>query len=72
MIKVFYTKLISYYRLYRNHVEINDFVIWESQGVIMWEEPKRLVYIDYYNGKPYGFVDGSLTGIPLKDLKKHE
>lgn len=47
-------------------LKINDFVIWESDGICQWPDSRRIVYIQ----KGYAFFDGSLTGIPVKELKR--
>ena len=50
----------------KTKIKINDFVVWESQGVIQWAKSRRVVHIE----GDWAFCDGSLTGIPLDQLKK--
>lgn len=50
----------------KESLKVNDFVIWENRGTLQWSNSRRIVFIQ----DGYAFFDGSLTGIPLKELKK--
>lgn len=50
-------------------MSVGDFVIWVSLGVEQWECSRRLVHLEHSFGEWWGFCDGSLTGIPVRDLR---
>lgn len=47
-----------------------DEVLWESQGVLQWKEPKRIIHIqeDPKSKRKYAFFENIRTGIPLDEL----
>ena len=47
--------------------DIGDFVQWESQGVIQFEAKKVTAISDDYT---HAFVEGSATGLPVRELHK--
>lgn len=47
-----------------------DWVQWESQGVLQFETPKRLLSLSQDGG--FAFVEGTQTGIPIDQLRKAE
>ena len=49
-------------------VEVRDYVQWESQGVIQFPNPKRVRELSEDGN--WAFVDGSNTGVPVKELQK--
>jgi hypothetical protein len=51
-------------------VSVGDYVQWESQGVLQFVAPKRIVGISEDRG--FVFVEGSPTGIPITQLQKVE
>ena len=46
--------------------KVGDYVQWEPQGILQFETPKRIKQISE-DGR-YAFVDGSNTGLPVKEL----
>jgi hypothetical protein len=50
-------------------IELNDFVIWENQGVKQFEEPKRVIRIEEHQGQRFAILEGSMTGVPVEQLK---
>jgi len=46
--------------------KIGDFVQWESLGVLQFQEPKCIQ--SFSEDGSYAFVEGSKTGLPVKDL----
>jgi hypothetical protein len=57
-----------YSRLHGPPVKIGQFGRWESQGVIQWEDSRRIVWVEFYYGKWYAWVDGSMTAIPADEI----
>lgn len=51
-------------------IKVGQFVNWYSQGNLVWEQPKRVVYIARYKWSFYAYFDGSMTGIPVSQLIK--
>lgn len=47
-------------------IQIGDAVQWESQGVLQFREPKKIREIS--DGGDWAFVEGSNTGMPVKEL----
>ena len=47
--------------------QIGDFVQWESDGQIQFQEPRRLRALT--EDGLWGFVDGSDTGLPIEEIK---
>lgn len=45
--------------------KIGDFIQWESQGILQFPEPRRVMSLDEEQG--YLFVEGSHTGIPINE-----
>ena len=45
-----------------------QFVQWESQGALMFKEPKKVTGTAKKNGQTFVFVEGSKTGIPLEQI----
>ena len=46
--------------------KVGDYVQWEPQGILQFETPKRIKQVSE-DGR-YAFVDGSNTGLPVKEL----
>jgi len=51
-----------------DEIEVGDMINWESNGALMFKEPKEVSYIedDEVHGK-YVFVVGETTGIPYDE-----
>jgi hypothetical protein len=49
-----------------NALQVGDFVQWESQGILQFSDHKRVREVSS-DGK-WAFVDGSDTGVPVKEL----
>lgn len=49
-------------------VEIGDFVQWESNGVLQFPTPRKVVAKQEHEGRWWVQVDGSATGVPLDEL----
>lgn len=52
----------------RSVIRVGDFVKWVSAGIDQWTEPRRVVNLANEAGEWWAFVDGSMTGIPVRDL----
>ena len=48
-------------------IKVGDYVQWESQGVLQFPEPKRVRALS--EDSSWAFVDGSQTGVPVKELE---
>jgi len=53
-------------------VKVGQFVNWRSQGLLQWEQPKRIVHIVRLKLDFFAYFDGSMTAIPVKQLVKHD
>ena len=51
-----------------HEVSIGDMVQWESGGALQFSAPKRVRAIEVHYGNKWAFVEGSDTGIPVKEL----
>jgi hypothetical protein len=47
---------------------VGDYVQWESDGVLQFEQPKRVRAIQEVDGSGWVFVEGSETGIPMNEV----
>lgn len=58
------------YSVEKQNLNIGDEVLWESQGLTHWDEPKKITSIhnDPQSKRAYAFVEGGTTGIPLDEL----
>ena len=52
------------------NINVGDEVLWESQGVLQWKEPRKIVSIeeDPQSKKMYALFEGETTGAPLEEL----
>jgi hypothetical protein len=46
--------------------QVGDYVQWESQGVLQFKEPAKVLSIS--TDRAYAFVEGTSTGIPVKEM----
>lgn len=51
------------------NLHIDQFVLWENNGVLVFSEPKRITKIIRSDYGVFVFVEGSDTGIPIKEIK---
>ena len=51
-------------------VKVGDMVQWESNGAYVFSEPKKVVKVDRHGSEKFVFVEGSGTGIPIKQVFK--
>jgi hypothetical protein len=51
-----------------NQVSVGDMVQWESGGVLQFAAPRRVRALEVHHGAKWAFVEGSDTGIPVKEL----
>mgnify|MGYP006935485823 CR=1 FL=1 len=51
-------------------IKVGQYANWRSQDILMWEQPKRVVHISRYKWSFFAYFDGSMTGIPVKQLVK--
>lgn len=60
------------YTVEKQYLTIGDSVQWESQGVLQWQQPRKITSFeqDKRSGRVYAFVDGDATGIPLDELAR--
>ncbi len=60
------------YTVEKQYLTIGDSVQWESQGVLQWQQPRKITSFEQDNrsGRVYAFVDGDATGIPLDELAR--
>lgn len=49
-------------------VRIDQFGNWQSQGIIMWSESRRIVHVEFFNGDWFVWCDGSMTAIPADEI----
>jgi hypothetical protein len=49
-------------------IKIGDYVQWEPNGVIFFIKPRRVTGLSPC--KQYVFVEGSNTGLPIKEIQK--
>ncbi len=45
---------------------VGEYIQWESQGILRMPAPKKITH--FSEDQSYAFVEGSLTGIPVKEL----
>ena len=48
--------------------KVGDYVQWEPGGTLQFKEPKRIQRFSW--GGRFAFVEGSATGLPVRDLTK--
>ncbi len=51
----------------RRLFKVGDLIQWESNGVLQFEQPKRVRAVQEHEGEPWIFIDGSETGIAAKE-----
>lgn len=51
---------------------VGDEVMWQSQGELQWEKPKKITKIEEYKGQKFAFFEDSETGIPIDQLISEE
>jgi hypothetical protein len=49
-------------------VRLGDLVQWTSNGVYQFETPRRVRAIQTHEGEEWIFVQGTLTGLPLREV----
>lgn len=47
-------------------VSVGDFIQWESNGQLQFEEPKQVAWVS--EDQKWLLIDGSLTGIPVEEV----
>jgi hypothetical protein len=52
----------------KDPAKVGDLIQAEIDGALVFEKPKRVRAIQDYDGKPWVFVDGSETGIPMDQV----
>ena len=51
-------------------IEVNDFVVWIVDGIVIWSASRRVVRIEFLDGRFFAFCDGGMTAIPAEQLFK--
>lgn len=54
--------------LYQNCIKVGDYIQWEPNGVIFFVKPRKVT--GFSPCKQYVFVEGSNTGLPVKEVYK--
>lgn len=53
------------------NVKVGDFVQWEPDGVLQFQQPKRVRALQEHAGSWWVFVEGTDTGLPVSEVRVH-
>lgn len=49
-------------------VSVGQFGKWQSQGIMQWTESRRIVKVEFFQGRWFAWCDGSMTAIPADEI----